>query len=369
MKNKVKLLLYCLLVGLFSTHSLYGQNVGIGTTTPSQKLEVVGNIIASGGGNITATGTLSATQIDFSGFETGNINTSGNINALGILTAGTIDFSGTEMGGINTDGNITTSGVILGDNIVAVNVLSAGTIDFIGNETGDLSTTGNITGNDIAATGILSGSTINFSGAEIGNISTTGNIFGQDIAASGWLSGSTIDFSGTETGSISTTGNISTTNTMLADVFTGHTLNAVDIFVSNSCSCPSDARFKQRIQQFPQALEKVLALRGVEYDFDCAAYPERGFSQKHQIGFIAQELQAVLPELVTTMDDGYLAVDYQKLTPVLVEAIKAQQQTILELQTKLQRMENLNASVSQLEARLLQLEKASSNASQVLVEK
>lgn len=64
-----------------------------------------------------------------------------------------------------------------------------------------------------------------------------------------------------------------------------------------------------------------------------------------------------MPELVLTMDDGYLAVDYQKLTPVLVEAIKEQQQTISDLKARLQQLEGASASMSQLEARLQQLEK------------
>ena len=46
------------------------------------------------------------------------------------------------------------------------------------------------------------------------------------------------------------------------------------------------------------------------------------------IGVIAQEVQAVLPELVGTREDGYLAVKYEKMVPLLIEAIKSQQKTI-----------------------------------------
>jgi hypothetical protein len=52
------------------------------------------------------------------------------------------------------------------------------------------------------------------------------------------------------------------------------------------------------------------------------------FVRKHDIGVIAQEVQAVLPELVGTREDGYLAVKYEKMVPLLIEAIKAQQKTI-----------------------------------------
>jgi hypothetical protein len=42
----------------------------------------------------------------------------------------------------------------------------------------------------------------------------------------------------------------------------------------------------------------------------------------HDIGVIAQEIEAVLPELVTTRDNGYKAVKYEKLTAVLIQAVK-----------------------------------------------
>ena len=53
-----------------------------------------------------------------------------------------------------------------------------------------------------------------------------------------------------------------------------------------------------------------------------------GFGEEIQFGFIAQEFEEVIPELVKTDKDGYKSIDYVKLTPVLVEAIKEQQQQI-----------------------------------------
>ncbi|MBI5915688.1 MAG: tail fiber domain-containing protein [Bacteroidetes bacterium] len=318
MKNKAQIHFLLLLTGLLTTQTLTGQNVGIGTTTPTEKLDVFGNIVATNGGNITAGGTLSAATIDFSGTENGNIETNGNIDLLGTLTAGTIDFNSSfEVGQISTTGAIHTT-----------STLSGATISFAGTETGDLFLNG----------GVLSATQISFTGTEVG-----------DLALGGTLSAVTIDFGGAETGNIITAGDIT----------------AANLTATNSCTCPSDARFKQNIVPLPQALDKVLALRGVGYEFNCAAFPERGFSQSPQVGFIAQELQAVMPELVRTMEDGYLAVDYQKLTPVLVEAIKeqqativAQQQTIADMRARLVQVEKLAASMSQLEARLQQLETA-----------
>ena len=53
-----------------------------------------------------------------------------------------------------------------------------------------------------------------------------------------------------------------------------------------------------------------------------------GFDKETQFGFIAQEFEQVIPELVKTDKDGYKSIDYVKVTPVLVEAIKEQQQQI-----------------------------------------
>ena len=55
----------------------------------------------------------------------------------------------------------------------------------------------------------------------------------------------------------------------------------------------------------------------------------------HDVGVIAQEVEAVLPEVVITRDSGYKAVKYEKIVPLLIEAIKDQQKQIDELKSKL----------------------------------
>ena len=55
----------------------------------------------------------------------------------------------------------------------------------------------------------------------------------------------------------------------------------------------------------------------------------------HDVGVIAQEIEEVLPEVVTERDNGYKAVKYEKLVPLLIEAMKQQQVQIDELKTKL----------------------------------
>src|SRR5262245_56903398 len=94
---------------------------------------------------------------------------------------------------------------------------------------------------------------------------------------------------------------------------------------ANAITLTSDARYKQHIATFPDALDTILNLRGVTYDWNRDAWKHKNFSEGKQIGFIAQEVEKVLPELVSTDSNGYKSVAYANVVPVLVEAIKAQQ--------------------------------------------
>jgi len=81
----------------------------------------------------------------------------------------------------------------------------------------------------------------------------------------------------------------------------------------------SDASLKTNIQTIPNALEKTLQLRGVEYD--------RIGTNKHEIGLIAQEVEQVLPELVSETN-GIKSVAYSNVVSILVESIKELKQEI-----------------------------------------
>jgi len=90
----------------------------------------------------------------------------------------------------------------------------------------------------------------------------------------------------------------------------------------------SDSRLKDNITPIDDPLAKVLSISGNTYDWN-----EKSGKEGHDVGVIAQEILEVLPEAVTTRDNGYLAVDYQKIVPLLVEAIK-------ELSAKVENLEN-----------------------------
>ena len=90
----------------------------------------------------------------------------------------------------------------------------------------------------------------------------------------------------------------------------------------------SDKRYKKNINNIDYALEKVMSLRGVHYEWRQNEFAHKRFKAGTQIGFIAQEIEKVVPELVKTNADGYKSVAYTNLTPILVEAIKEQQKII-----------------------------------------
>ncbi len=106
-----------------------------------------------------------------------------------------------------------------------------------------------------------------------------------------------------------------------------------NICYTGSIAACSDVRFKTDISNLQNSLEKVMKLRGVNYRWRRGEFPQRDFEEGNQIGFIAQELETLFPEMVMTDSEGYKSVDYGRLTAVLVEAIK-------ELAARVERLES-----------------------------
>ncbi|MEM9328593.1 MAG: tail fiber domain-containing protein [Bacteroidota bacterium] len=84
----------------------------------------------------------------------------------------------------------------------------------------------------------------------------------------------------------------------------------------------SDVRFKKNIEPLVNSLDRVVQLRGVSFDWRHDEFEDRSFSTQREIGFIAQEVEQIAPEVIHTSEDGYKAVAYEKLTALLAEAIE-----------------------------------------------
>ncbi|ANF49846.1 hypothetical protein A0O34_04520 [Chryseobacterium glaciei] len=108
---------------------------------------------------------------------------------------------------------------------------------------------------------------------------------------------------------------------------------------ANRIQGPSDSRFKKNVTPIKNALEKVISLGGYTYDWkDASEFPNQSIGKGHDMGVIAQEVEKVFPEAVTTNKEGYKAVNYQALVPALIEAIKAQQAQINALQAQVNKL-------------------------------
>jgi len=117
----------------------------------------------------------------------------------------------------------------------------------------------------------------------------------------------------------------------------------------------SDIRLKRNITTYENALEQVVKMRGVRYDWKEEDFPEMNFNKRPQVGVIAQEVEGIIPELVITNRTGFKSVDYAKFSAILIEAVKEQQNMIEELKrensdikSRLQRMDDLQDQIDQL---------------------
>ena len=114
------------------------------------------------------------------------------------------------------------------------------------------------------------------------------------------------------------------------------------VTINGDLTLASDARLKSNIFSLGATLSKLLKIDGKRYTFK-----ESG---KESVGVLAQEIQEVFPELVKTNKEGLLSVNYQGLIPVLINAVKEQQQT---LETVQKEKADLEARIQKLEAVIL----------------
>jgi hypothetical protein len=109
---------------------------------------------------------------------------------------------------------------------------------------------------------------------------------------------------------------------------------------ANSVAGTSDRRFKTNIHPVDNALAKVKALQGVYFNWNQKDFPEKDFGAQNELGLIAQEVEKVVPEIVSKdkSKEEYRSVKYDKLVALLVEAMKEQQKQIEQLQIKVKQL-------------------------------
>ena len=276
----------------FSDDAKFSGNVGIGTTSPAEKLEVVGDIKVNDSVNPNIRFARGASYW----WDIGHTSSDFQFKSA---TGGTIMH-------LNYDGNVgigTTSPSQKLD--VSGNINATGTMEctkFVANAN--------------------SGFEFSIEGDNQFNmIQTAANRSMFFVTAAG--SGS-INFGTNNTNSrvsITSTGALKSTISLAVGAITpSTTVGRIDAANDIVAFSTSDIRLKDNIKSIDKALDKVNSIQGIEFDW--IEKEEVHGNSGHDIGVIAQEIEKILPDVVTTRESGYKAVKYEKIVPLLIEAIK-----------------------------------------------
>ena len=105
----------------------------------------------------------------------------------------------------------------------------------------------------------------------------------------------------------------------------------------------SDKRLKKDVMLLDDGLSKVMALRPITFNWNKIVNPELKLDDRNHLGFIAQEVEAVLPQVVSTADDAMKtkSVAYSDIVPVLTKAIQEQQTEITDLKKQVEKLTKL----------------------------
>jgi len=309
---------------------------GTGTTTINNNAVVAGDLEFRGG-DLTVNSSSTTVNI---------VNTNATtVNAFGAGTAISIG-AGTGTTTINNDLSIATgktfrinnttvlSATALGSGVTSSSLTSVGTL-------GSLSVTNLVSGGAYYATAnqsvVLKDAA---NGAFLGHQASDGTS-GWSLstacisikadtttyASMGMATGNGIlYFARTATTNGSMNSWLEVANTRVATFKAGITVEG-NISATGTITSNSDATLKTNVSTIENALEKALALRGVMYN--------RISNGNREMGMIAQEVEAIIPELVVTDENGIKSLAYANTVALLVEAIKEQQKQIDDLKGKI----------------------------------
>lgn len=101
----------------------------------------------------------------------------------------------------------------------------------------------------------------------------------------------------------------------------------------------SDIELKTDFREIDNPLEKLLQLKGVRYYWTEEAQTTLGLGHKAEIGLVAQDVEQIFPELVWTDTDGFKHMDYDRLTVVLLEALRDQNSRLSQLEERINLLE------------------------------
>ena len=325
-------------------------NVGLGTITPAEKLEITGNLKFTGASSIYSgtgtaltirpgdgTGTGGALTIRGGNAGTTSGGAGGDLNLTG---GANIPSGGAGYGGLGVPGVVNITGSY-GYNSVGGNVnITAGATSCWSLVVGSHSDV-NIKGGTNLATTAIASITVQ-GGYTIGSTCPTPNETGGNLIIQSGLGSGT----GTNGNIQLLNGNVGIGCTapayklhVIGDIASSGTVRTTNALVTGAISACSDVRYKKNITPLSNSLQKLMKMEGVNYYWKTSDFPAMNFNNKRQMGFIAQDVEKIFPEMVFTDDAGFKSIDYSRLTPVLVETIKIQQKQINELFKRVETLE------------------------------
>ena len=312
------------IMGKYNTNTLVvtGSQIGVGKSNPSVALDVSGSVIITGSLRV-------STSITSSLFGTASYATtasyvmSGGSGSSGTSGANGANGSSGTSGATGANGSSGTSG----SSGAAGAGGSSGTSGSSGSR-GSSGTSGATGANGSSGTsgaGTISGGTANYVARFTGaSTLSTGVIYDDNTnVAIGKTTpiNAKLDVNGNTkiTGSLNVTGDITA--------------------VGNITAYFSDDRLKNNLGNIPDSLNKVLSLNGFYFEANQTAI-DFGYTKQKEVGVSAQQVQAILPEIIAPapIDPIYMAVRYEKLIPLLIEAIKEQNSMIVDLQQRINRL-------------------------------
>ena len=316
-----------------STSDADGDFFAVVDSVGAQKKLTKGNINISGFNNDSGFTTNTGTVTSVSGGNglTGSVTTSGSLDVgagtLIDVTADAVNVDLSELATSTSDADGDFFCVV--DSVNAQKKLTKGNINISGfnNDSGFTTNTGTVTsvtgGNGLTGSVTTSGSLAVGAGT------------GIDVAADS-ISVDVSDFmtNGSNNRVVTATG----TDGMNAEAnmtFDGSTLAVTGAITATgdvTAFFTSDKNLKQNIVNIDNSLDKVSKLNGVYYNWTKEALEKnKHLVDEKEVGVIAQDVEAVLPELVATREDGSKAVRYERLCAVLIESVKELKKEIEEL--------------------------------------
>lgn len=300
-------------------------SVGTGLTLSSAGIQA-GVVTATTVNATTITGAVTGNATGLSGSPSISVT---NITGVAATFTGNVSIAGTLTYEDVT--NVDSIGIVTARSGAHVATVSGNLLVGTTSDTGTASQRLQVTGNAYVSTSIGIGTTNpNGIGGQTSQLAMAGANTGGGAGYHQFLTVSnTAATNPNKFFRLNSTGGIEIVNSAYTTVLFSFT-NAGDLTATGNVTGYSDETLKDNIQTIPDALDKVIQLRGVEFDRkDIEGNP-------HQIGVIAQEVEKVIPEVVMTHEDGIKSVAYGNLVGLLIEAIKELKEEVNELKARLE---------------------------------